>query len=489
MADTGFSASAGIAGGTSPPLQCFAAKLATGVPLTVAVFGSSITSGHVHKKAESYPSQFARRLRQQFPNVTVAVYGYPGASASFMRACHASMLPVDADLYIVELTDNFMSAKWAAYREAGQAIEQLLFALRRRRRPTDVPLQAASVGDTPMILVAPFPQSCSKRLVVSTASTLNSTIGRKCLGNMTLPAVLEAIGAAHRIPVASARLALSSMIRKAPIDGSKMLPLLLRFLNDDLVHTNRLGSWMLAQILLRTLASQTPSNTACAVPAASVTPSFPLDSAEETQGSAVCAMGDKMREHILTQVDGFPNHGWNYTVDISAQGQPKPGYVAVAPGASLHVCYRGEYKGTKSLDRPLRPVFTGGWWQFGYLRSWRSMGRVRGECVAGCSCPPRSWDAHQTKRVAQTAVSKLLVSRQKLATSRRARAAILSAPSPSRCPCVIRLTTLNTTSSGGYRFKLTALFGGVGRMYNPNFALCPREGRDWNTGGCQSEVR
>ena len=97
------------------------------------------------------------------------------------------------------------------------------------------------------------------------------------------------------------------------------------------------------------------------------------------------------------------------------------------------------------------------WWQLAYLRSYAGMGKARGECVAGCTCRPREFDAHLPgSRVSQTVVSKLGV--------------VMHASTGLDCPCTIRLTALNHTGSGSAKFKLVALFSGF-QMYNPNFAL------------------
>ena len=110
--------------------------------------------------------------------------------------------------------------------------------------------------------------------------------------------------------------------------------------------------------------------------------------------------------------------------------------------------------------RAVRNSF-GDHWQFGFLRSYAGMGVARGECVRGCQCKPREWDAHIKRQVSQTAISKL--------------AGITALPRTAKkedgCPCVVRLTLLNQTSSGGTKFKLDALFGGF-KMYNTNYAVC-----------------
>ena len=109
-------------------------------------------------------------------------------------------------------------------------------------------------------------------------------------------------------------------------------------------------------------------------------------------------------------------------------------------------------------------------WQFGYLRSYRGMGVARGECVHGCTCQAREWNAHRPKaQVSQTAISKLQRVRLTYAHLRNPRGNGRWVG----CRCVIRLTLTNQTSSGGHKFKLEALFGAFS-MYNTNYAVCGR---------------
>ena len=160
-----------------------------------------------------------------------------------------------------------------------------------------------------------------------------------------------------------------------------------------------------------------------------------------------------LHSHILS------TRGWEYRTEYSPSGQPKPGYIATRAGATLHTCFRPQH------DDP------SGWWQLGFLRSYEGMGMARGECIRGCKCAARTFDAHQpATRVSQTAVSKLAVTLLPGGLRRDLSSSSLSSSSRD-CPCTIRLTALNHSSSGAHKFKLVALFAGF-RMYNPNFALC-----------------
>ena len=81
------------------------------------------------------------------------------------------------------------------------------------------------------------------------------------------------------------------------------------------------------------------------------------------------------------------------------------------------------------------------------------MGKIRDECVDGCSCQERTWTGHIERRVSQPAMGALRVHVQ----DKRAHEA---------CPCTVRLRVLNESQSGGYKAKLVALLSGF-YMYKP----------------------
>lgn len=488
-----FNASTGTVGGglSNPSLACFGARLRAGAPLRIAAFGTSVTAGHRDpRRAErsgSYARFLTRLLRHHVPasNVSVSIYGYPGASVEFMRACINQMLPIDSDLYVIEVADNYMPRTYSAYRGVGVSLEALLDAL-HRRHANGLGARIAPAA----LLVAPFPQSCSKPLAgaqrrhhadLGVGSSTASEDGvrsldaarRGCASNLTLPGVLESLGDEHNLPVASMRLAVGAHLLRSPEPRA----LLDRFLMRDLIHPNDEGSRLLASLVVSALISRSAgaagAEAACAsAPSRSTRySSTPFDAP-----TGVCAFGDSLRAWVRN------TSGFSYTIEYSSLGQPKPGFIAVAPAAAIDICYDGSPEVPINVSLGMRGVRS--WWQLGFLRSYQGMGMAVGECIAGCTCAPRIWDAHQQRRVSQTDVSKLYVRHHINYTSgshhhQRAEGS---------CPCVIRLSVLNRTSSGGHKFKLVALFNGFGRMYNPNFALCPREGSGkWENGACRGE--
>ena len=116
-------------------MACVGAKLMTAQhQLRMVFFGSSVTAGircrHNKERSVNFPQQLTQLLEQSLHlNVSLDVFGYPGASPSFMRACHSTLMRTDAaDLYVLEMTDNLSDG----YDGVGKSIEGLMSAVRRR---------------------------------------------------------------------------------------------------------------------------------------------------------------------------------------------------------------------------------------------------------------------------------------------------------------------------------------------------------------------
>ena len=86
----------------------------------------------------NFPQQLVQLLEDKMHlNATIDVYGYPGASPSFMRACHSTLMRTDAaHLYVIEMTDNLSDG----YDGVGKSVEGLMSAVRQR-----APARAAAV--------------------------------------------------------------------------------------------------------------------------------------------------------------------------------------------------------------------------------------------------------------------------------------------------------------------------------------------------------
>ena len=366
-----------------PALACVAARLAGTQRLRLVFFGSSVTAGIkcIHKKERSvnFPQQLEQLLAHRFPqsNVTVDVYGYPGASPSFMRACHSTLMRTDAaDLYVLEMTDNLSDG----YGGVGQSIEGLMGAIRRR---------APSAA---LVLLAPIPQRCVRSLkrmkpfqhVPLDDDSTRMLLRRDCYSNRSVAASFEDVGAAHNLTTVSARNLIREQLWRNPANAARIIGRL----HYDAVHPSGAGHWQLAvalefairQQLLTTSTtpwSPTAPPSIClhaeTMPPVERSNLFAPRTAEPS-GSMICAVGDELKPYVLRSA------GWQYMVERNSQGLPKPGYVAQLPGATLDLCHRPDATG------PLAPSSRGARqtvhvaWSLGYLMSYEHMGIARGEC-------------------------------------------------------------------------------------------------------------
>ena len=139
--------------GSSRQLGCAAERLLTGVPLSINLLGTSITAGIFHDTDHSLGHLIELALKRRFPasNVTVRSYGWPGVSAGFLSACVDRLLPVSADVNIIEYTGG--EATGIRVARAVRYLDQILSRTCERSRPSAA------------MLLAPLDQACTKRVL------------------------------------------------------------------------------------------------------------------------------------------------------------------------------------------------------------------------------------------------------------------------------------------------------------------------------------
>lgn len=123
-------------------------------------------------------------------------------------------------------------------------------------------------------------------------------------------------------------------------------------------------------------------------------------------------------------------------IDEGTEDKPKKGYVARNPDSVLRLKINTTQPQSRSDQ--LVPVY------IGYLKSYEHMGMARLSCTAGCSCEPKSVDAHNALKRSTVHLVVLNVSQ---------------APE-----CVISVTVQSETQSGENKFKISAvMMAGIGR--------------------------
>ena len=89
-------------------LACVANRLRRGIGhVQIEATGDSITRGPT-KRRMSYPAQLNQLLHSEFPlaNVTVRNRGLSGGTLEMIAACHHRMASSQADIVVLETTDN-----------------------------------------------------------------------------------------------------------------------------------------------------------------------------------------------------------------------------------------------------------------------------------------------------------------------------------------------------------------------------------------------
>ena len=455
---------------TDPSLACVASRIATGQrQVRLVFFGSSVTAGircnHKKERSVNFPQQVEQLITHRHPqaNVSIDVYGYPGASPSFMLACHTTLMTTDvADLYVIEMTDNLSDG----YEGVGHAVEGIMSAVRQR---------APSAA---IMLLAPIPQRCVRSLkrmkpfhrVPIDEDSTRMLLARDCYSNRSVAASFEDVGTAHSLVTVSARQLIREELWRSPLQAGRVI----KHLVHDAVHPSGAGHWHLATALDFALRQHEPPQSAgvssSAAASCSVLPSpgsleranlFAPRTADST-GSMVCALGTGLQRHVLNA------SGWSYTVEHNSQGLDKPGFIADQPGATLDLCHRPKMRAEMNTSRggyadSRRNVRVA--WSLGYLMSYEHMGKMRGECLSSqssCTCGEREFNGHWRLPISQPHISRLQLS---IRYARRGGDGPLLPAAQLRdsnadCPCIIRLTVVNSTDSGGYKMKLTSLMSG-----------------------------
>lgn len=162
---------------------------------------------------------------------------------------------------------------------------------------------------------------------------------------------------------------------------------------------------------------------------------------------------------MLPMVRRSTTFGWEYVVEWSPLGQPKPGLVARTAGAQLDICVPppADVAAGKVEEQQV---------SFAYLASYEGMGVAVGSCLGACECEPALVDAHEPgshHSLNQISQPGLLVRRARRREAQHAtsNAAVGAATG---CECVARLTVSNETHSGAHKFKVVGLFASSAPM-------------------------
>ena len=305
-------------------LQCIAERLRTGSgPVSIEAFGTSVTQGpgwdEVDRVANgqigrskhggSYPAALHRAIARHWPlaNHTIANRGKSGASIEYLSACVDRMLPQrGADLYLLETTDNLgFTTSADARRHFSDIIDAVL-----ARRP----------GGVAVILVSPFSVSCALRLLRRRQyKTLAARDGvARCFANSSLPSVLAELAEERGLPIVSVRDGLRAELQGGEEQDRHRV--LLKYIQEDMVHPTFAGSTMLAEAVLRVLQGAAREAARPSTSAQQKLECAPGSNTERASaetapvaGRALCAFGEALHPLVRRA------RGWSYVVERSSQ--------------------------------------------------------------------------------------------------------------------------------------------------------------------------
>lgn len=139
--------------------------------------------------------------------------------------------------------------------------------------------------------------------------------------------------------------------------------------------------------------------------------------------SATCVQQDLLPS-VIAKAEGFD------FVNEGTEAKPKKGYVATKAGATLKLKLNTQQTSGVAANKPV-PVL------IGYLKSYVHMGIAVMACDSGCSCEPKTVDAHHALK--QSTIYLAMLSASQAAE------------------CIVSVTVQPKSSSGEHKFKVSAL--------------------------------
>lgn len=128
------------------------------------------------------------------------------------------------------------------------------------------------------------------------------------------------------------------------------------------------------------------------------------------------------------------NKGWEFVDEGSNRcaGCHKYGYRTSGPGNALVMKVNSAVLSDQDKAAGAKVMLA-----ISYLRSYSDVGKARIECTAGCTCASKTLDAKNVRPTSELHTERMEIG---------------AAPE-----CILRLTTLQETSTGGHKFRLASV--------------------------------
>ncbi|GAA5985237.1 hypothetical protein JCM11641_003643 [Rhodosporidiobolus odoratus] len=92
--------------GSGLRVRRFLAKALAGEEVTVGILGASVTAGHGLQGEPTWLQTWWETFSEMLPNAKLVDGSAPAMTSRFYSYCHQTMVPVEADLYLIELDIN-----------------------------------------------------------------------------------------------------------------------------------------------------------------------------------------------------------------------------------------------------------------------------------------------------------------------------------------------------------------------------------------------
>ncbi len=202
----------------------------------------------------------------------------------------------------------------------------------------------------------------------------------------------------------------------------------------DIVHVGDYGAKVYASLLAWAVRHQvtrlvlhsghTHTHTPAPLP-----PPINDDAAQESWPT-FCAEGVGLKQYVLEQ------KGWDWVDEGSnaCEGCHKYGFMSKTAGAFMTLKVNSDLLGSSGSSSGPKPKVM---LALSYLRTYGDIGRVRVECVSGCSCKATDMDGQNKLRTSEIHTERMEISPHK--------------------ECRVKITLLGESSSGGRKFRLSSL--------------------------------
>uniref|UniRef100_A0A383VWI2 SGNH hydrolase-type esterase domain-containing protein n=1 Tax=Tetradesmus obliquus TaxID=3088 RepID=A0A383VWI2_TETOB len=382
-------------------------KLSTeGSTVNIVAFGGSVTVGY-RLSNTSYPEEFVEWLGATFPGVKFNLINLArrATAATFAALCLVQDLPEDADLVLLEYSVNGYGGQCQCFTSPQTAGYETLLRKIIKKAP-----------HTAMLAFASFmwlDKENKPGKYYETGEDQHGVVARR-----------------YGVPMMSVRDALYDvMFDPDNAYGVKREEILV-----DIVHVGDYGAKVYAAFLawaVRHQATRVVLHHRSLAAAARHTPALPPPlnpEAAQEDWPTFCAEGLGLQKYVTE------NKGWKWVDEgtNACAGCHRYGYLTKQVGGSLTIKVNSDVLSEQDIKDQAKVMLA-----LTFLKSYSDVGHVNVECVSGCECKPKVFDAKNSRPT-----SELHTERMEIGPGKE---------------CLLKFTILDATSTSGHKFRLASV--------------------------------